>query len=416
MNYSYRKLSNKNYLVLDNFDTTIPNNDYRIEMQKRNHIHGLLDLSTSIEDDVMTFHYDITSKQSLHSYFYDTKIRKEHILNFFNDLSNTLSTLDKYLLDYDNLVIIPQCIFCTKEVDQFLFAYCPNHQKPFYDQLKDLIGYFLTITDHNDEQTVLISYGLWQVVQNTDFNMDSLLSLINKTPPAPAVYETPPVEPKNNILKEPDVLLKENYTYEGQFVLKNAIIFSIALILLIGNIALKILNIYSMELFFIIMLAILMLCIYKASEAIKEAPLYRVFDKEVQVESGNILTITPPCVETTRQETLENNNNETVLLCINPVFTQHKLVYAGMDFVQEIPVESFPFSIGKSATNSFVIDNPAISRFHARIICENNLYFIEDLNSSNGTKINEKPIDSYTLTEITSSDTITFADLTYIFQ
>ena len=358
MNYSYKKLSNKNYLVLEDFDTSISANDYRLEMQKRNNIHGLLPLSLSTQDNVLSFNYDITSRQALYSYFYDNKLLKEHIITFFNDLNNTLSTLDKFLLDYDNLVLIPQCIFCSKEIEQFFFVYCPNHQKSFYEELKELISYFLTITDHDDEQTVLISYGLWQIVQTPDFNMNSLLSIINKynvknekieTIKTPPTNETHPVDFDSNILKEPAVLLKENYTYDSKFIIKNVTLFSLALIIIIINIGLKIMNFYSMELFFIIMLVISMFCIFTASSAIKDAPLYRVFDKSpLDASKDNILTIAPSINENLHKEEIISENNETVLLCVNPAFKQHKLVYAGMDFVQEITIEGFPFSIGKS--------------------------------------------------------------------
>ncbi len=49
-------------------------------------------------------------------------------------------------------------------------------------------------------------------------------------------------------------------------------------------------------------------------------------------------------------------------------------------------------TIGRNTKNDFQIDNLAVSNFHARIERSQDRYFIEDLNSTNGTYINEEII------------------------
>jgi pSer/pThr/pTyr-binding forkhead associated (FHA) protein len=49
-------------------------------------------------------------------------------------------------------------------------------------------------------------------------------------------------------------------------------------------------------------------------------------------------------------------------------------------------------SIGRNMKNDLQIDNLAVSNFHARIKLLEDKYFIEDLNSTNGTYINEEKI------------------------
>ena len=49
-------------------------------------------------------------------------------------------------------------------------------------------------------------------------------------------------------------------------------------------------------------------------------------------------------------------------------------------------------TIGRNTKNDFQIDNLAVSNFHARIERSQDKYFIEDLNSTNGTYINEEKI------------------------
>ena len=53
-----------------------------------------------------------------------------------------------------------------------------------------------------------------------------------------------------------------------------------------------------------------------------------------------------------------------------------------------------PLSIGRIPDNDIVIDNDAVSGRHARIVTDGDEYFIEDLNSTNGTFLNNKRIRS----------------------
>ena len=55
--------------------------------------------------------------------------------------------------------------------------------------------------------------------------------------------------------------------------------------------------------------------------------------------------------------------------------------------------ESLPLTIGRDPENLLVIDHTAISRFHCRITCEEGEYFIQDLDSTNGTYLNGRRIE-----------------------
>lgn len=67
--------------------------------------------------------------------------------------------------------------------------------------------------------------------------------------------------------------------------------------------------------------------------------------------------------------------------------------------LQECAVGTHPVSIGRLPDNMIVIDNPAVSGRHARVFREGNHYVIEDLKSTNGTFVNDKPIARHTLLE-----------------
>ena len=63
----------------------------------------------------------------------------------------------------------------------------------------------------------------------------------------------------------------------------------------------------------------------------------------------------------------------------------------------ECAVGIHPVSIGRLPDNMMVIDNPAVSGRHARVYKEGNHYVLEDLKSTNGTFVNDKPVARHTL-------------------
>lgn len=60
--------------------------------------------------------------------------------------------------------------------------------------------------------------------------------------------------------------------------------------------------------------------------------------------------------------------------------------------IQEIPLDKPSISVGRKPDNDIVIDNPAISSHHCKIALEGGTYYVEDLDSTNGTYVNQKRI------------------------
>ena len=61
-------------------------------------------------------------------------------------------------------------------------------------------------------------------------------------------------------------------------------------------------------------------------------------------------------------------------------------------FLKEFRALNREITIGRELDNTIRIDNPAVSKHHARIIKDRDHYVIEDLESTNGTFIKNKPI------------------------
>jgi pSer/pThr/pTyr-binding forkhead associated (FHA) protein len=65
--------------------------------------------------------------------------------------------------------------------------------------------------------------------------------------------------------------------------------------------------------------------------------------------------------------------------------------------VREVPVGSRPVTIGRAPDNDLSVDNLAVSSYHAKIFFEAGRMVIEDLNSLNGTFVNDLRVERATL-------------------
>lgn len=65
--------------------------------------------------------------------------------------------------------------------------------------------------------------------------------------------------------------------------------------------------------------------------------------------------------------------------------------------VKEVPIGGRPISIGRSPDNDLPVDNPAVSDHHARVYAEAGRLVVEDLDSLNGTFVNDLRVERATL-------------------
>lgn len=81
-----------------------------------------------------------------------------------------------------------------------------------------------------------------------------------------------------------------------------------------------------------------------------------------------------------------------------------------------IIIEEFPFFIGKLKKNvDYCLDKEVVSRCHAKLTKEQEQIYITDLNSTNGTFVNNELLQPYKRREVTAGDEIAFADIRYQF-
>ena len=91
------------------------------------------------------------------------------------------------------------------------------------------------------------------------------------------------------------------------------------------------------------------------------------------------------------------------------------LLYQGSDKLDDIRVEGSSVRIGYGRDADIRIDRDTVSNLHARIDREGDTYYIEDLNSTNGTFVNDEPLAYKERRKLESNDSVRFAEIRYRF-
>lgn len=91
------------------------------------------------------------------------------------------------------------------------------------------------------------------------------------------------------------------------------------------------------------------------------------------------------------------------------------LLYQGMERLEDIRLEEHTVRIGHGADADIRIDHETVSQMHARIDWDGENYYIEDLNSTNGTYVNDELLAYKEKRLLRASDMIRFANLRYRF-
>ena len=85
-------------------------------------------------------------------------------------------------------------------------------------------------------------------------------------------------------------------------------------------------------------------------------------------------------------------------------------IVKGADRGSEYPIDAGEAKLGRTADNDVVIKDASASRSHARVFEKGGRFFLEDLGSANGTKVNNAPLKPKAPKEVKPGDTIAIGD------
>ena len=353
---------------------------YKLKMIEKNKISGLLKIKYTIINGEIVLKYNISSKNTIKNLYSKEKINNKQLRALLQGIITVWDLVPNYLLDADNIVLTNEMIYIDLNNDKVYLCYNPGYKKDFYLAFHDLIQGILLVVDYNDLTAVELIYKVNEWCNSGNSDIDQLKEIVE------GVYM--PVKIKDRIKND---IQNENYdARQNCFEYNNSIPGKI-------NPFVRIFEIIKQKFFSF------------KGDILNGMEPYDVcsVNKEYSEDTENITN-----------ETIsfgDNSDNETIL--VSDALRNHKRTLISICGTDNISVENYPFLIGKLEKHADgVIRHNSISRVQAKIHLTDNKYFLEDLNSKNGTYVNDERIEPYEIIEIKIGDKIGFAEIDFFFR
>lgn len=173
MKAEYKRDVSHNYLILEE-EEGIDTSSYQVRMLAGNVIPSLLHCRLQNLDGKLFFYYEITSRQSLSSYYEEKKFKAEDVRLIFGGFVQVMEELAEYLLNPEQLLLRPEYIYLDIEKKQVFFCCFPGSGTAVQDQLRELMEYMLPKLDHEDQAAVFLGYGIYRKMLEPGFQMENI--------------------------------------------------------------------------------------------------------------------------------------------------------------------------------------------------------------------------------------------------
>lgn len=362
MNISYSKDFKHNYLVIQ--DDRVLVDDYQIKMIVQNKIEKILTSQDRMVNGEGLLFYDITGKQNLKNIYDCKKICIEDLRHLFYELSQAISNLEKYILYSSDLILEPQYIYLNIETKEYSFLYYPDEGEN--KGTDELMTYLIDRINNEDIKAVEAVYQMTDILNRQHFSLEEALKwFMDEFGCETREKETVNyVEDINNInIEEIETVQKPKPEKK-----KKESIFSRIKKWFLGE---------------------------EEEEEINCSENDTIFDSDDEKREESDSTVFIPWIE--------NNEN--------------KLYGVGKNNKYHIDLTRAPFTVGKlNGVVDVLINDSSISRMHAKFTRETSRYYMQDMNSTNGTFKNGIRLDPNEMVAIEPGDEIGLGKLKFIYR
>lgn len=411
------------------------NDIYTTRMLSGNKIPGLLGFQEKWLDGTSLFYYDITSKQPLSRLTERRKMKGDEIRTLISDLILVLRQMERYLLDEQRICLKPDYIYIDPETFHGSFCMIPGHSSEFTREFLDFAQYILDHVDHSDGDAVVLAFAVFRESRKENFGVEDIERCMEVRIRPAEIMEVPIQNAEEVSIEEVQIPDKEEYEYpvlqhEINQKRSKSIVFCIAVVggmLVIPIICVAVFGLRQLLLWKWIILALEIMVATVGMAAyyfLRSGGSDRVESGEIaEFELEELVWEMAEEEEKKREEQVTNSlENEpedtmqTVLLISQSEIQAKRKLYSLADG-KEIPIIYFPFLIGKNrGLVDLCLNEPGVSRLHAKIERDDTGFFITDLNSTNGTKVNGSLLEANEQRQLRIGDELSFAGILFRFQ
>lgn len=423
----YYKDYRHNYLIIKD-NGCLSENVYQRKMMTENKINGLLQSSEKHINGELLLYFEITSKQSLQSFFGGRSIGMEFLKKFFVQLKMVNDMLQKYLLDGSCIVLLPEYVFMDVGTEDMYFLYYPD---PDEGSLAELMQFFMAGIDNEDMEAVETVYRIADLIQKEQFVLDEVLEWFQDDRAdftdksnfyADCMKEENSWEKEamQNDSKEDEWNSENNYQKEEDKKKSKKVMKLIPLIIFVtvgAGVLIYVMCSYRLSYLEKIYLTagwgIIAFLLIGAAVWYFMPEIMKRKKERVPDEIGKDYRLTPTN-ETDRSMEADMGNTVFIPWTEN---CENKLYGADRKNKYHIDLGKLPLTVGKLAGMvDMMIDEQSISRMHARFSRIGNRIYITDLNSTNGTFRNGMRLEPNASELIEPGDEIRLGKLKFIYR
>ncbi|MBO5068952.1 MAG: FHA domain-containing protein [Roseburia sp.] len=383
--------------------------EWESEMISNCQSKGILFAKNQREDEREMLWYDITGRQALEVILESREMDYAMLCHFLMQLYEVAETLEAHLLLSDALLLRPECIFADYGMNQIYFCYYPGNEENLSQAFGNLMEYLLTRLDHQDERAVETAYGIYEKVVTEGAGLLKLGEWLR----APYGKERGANEEEQGSLeiehidKTSEISGKRELETPGKRELETPEKKELEMP---GKRGLEMPGKREQEVW------------EEESEGVSEQRKNGVFQKIAKKLGDMIESLRSggrkkreneqdePFVFEPEEETEIKTSRPTVLLTQISKQPEGILRYEGSSGCSDLEIKNTPYVIGSEETCDGYIPSGTVSRRHARITRVEDIYFIEDLNSSNGTYVGGELLNYKVKMSLQKNEIILFAD------
>ncbi len=174
----FRREQNRNYMILHP-EAEIQDR-YTIRMLSENRMEGLLCFQEKRVDDEIRHYYDITSRQPLNRLLEHRSLKEAEIRNLVLDVVLALRQLERFLLDENQLCLLPEMIYVEPDIFKSRFCLIPGRKGDFSENFRMLAQYLLDHVDHSDGNAVMAAFGVFKESRKENFGIEDIERCVRK--------------------------------------------------------------------------------------------------------------------------------------------------------------------------------------------------------------------------------------------
>lgn len=358
---------------------------YQYCMISRGGIKGLLPCSLRYIDGDAYLYYDITSKQNIAQLFEKRSITRQWLLDFLWSMRRVRREMSRFLLEESNLIWFPQHVYQDLEKKDFYFIYMPYCEQN--TGFQELMEYFIENIDYQDESLVEYLYKAYE-----QYEAAGEIYLQNK------IFED--AECLKDVKKDNDVSEEESDKED----IEDRVIDDVEQIKTREEENKKQLE--------------------TVRQTGEKKGLFNFWesrrkkDKQERESYTRNLQLTMAGYAVAEETVYdEEDMGRTVYMEEKPESREitHRLLSEDGKLLMTLDQSSY--TIGKKRGEvDLVLSDISISRLHARIVKDNDGFYLEDMNSTNGTFKNGLQLQPYEKRKLEEGDEITLGKITVLYR